>query len=108
VALRPWGERYLFEPGEKHSKLVARGSQIGWYPAGCKVSKSFGAASYCWSNAIHGITPLQCNGSVRQLPRQPSSLGSVGLMPKQCLSACMFRQSAHHASGSSPDHRSLG
>jgi hypothetical protein len=24
VALRQWGERYLFEPGEPHSKLVER------------------------------------------------------------------------------------
>jgi hypothetical protein len=24
VALRQWGERYLFEPGEEHSRLVER------------------------------------------------------------------------------------
>ncbi len=24
VALRQWGEQYLFKPGEKHSKLVER------------------------------------------------------------------------------------
>jgi DNA-binding HxlR family transcriptional regulator len=31
VALRQWGEQYLFEPGEKHSKLVERSTgQAVW------------------------------------------------------------------------------